>query len=158
MRRTKIVIDSNLIIASYWNGTSASRRLIDLCLDEKFRTYHTIKIRKEAFLILDKINARRSYKARIAELFRRGKRVVPRRKIEIVKKDPEDNKYLECALRAKAGFIVTNDQHLLAHDEFKGLRILPPGQFLRDCGLKKQRLPFLNRLGWPKKIRKESGL
>jgi len=47
-----------------------------------------------------------------------------------VKKDPSDNKILECALEAKTSFIISGDKHLLEIRECKGIKIVTPKEFL----------------------------
>ena len=57
--------------------------------------------------------------------------VVPNKKIEIVKDDPDDNKFIETALEGKAEYIVTQDKHLLKIKEFKGIKIITPEEFIK---------------------------
>jgi uncharacterized protein len=46
--------------------------------------------------------------------------------------DPDDEKILECAQAAEAGFIVSGDKkHLLALRQFRGIPIVSPADFLR---------------------------
>lgn len=47
-------------------------------------------------------------------------------KVQIVKRDPEDNKILECALAGEADLIVTADQDLIKLKEFRGIGIIHP--------------------------------
>ena len=47
-------------------------------------------------------------------------------KVEIIKRDPDDNKILECALAGKADLIVTTDQDLIKLKTFKGIGIIHP--------------------------------
>ena len=54
----------------------------------------------------------------------------PRTKVNVVKDDPEDNKFLECALDAGADFIVSGDHHLLDLKMFKGIKIVKCKKFL----------------------------
>ncbi len=56
--------------------------------------------------------------------------VIPSRKIHLVKEDPDDDKIIECAVEGKAGFIITNDNHLLKLKEFEGIKIIKPKDFL----------------------------
>jgi len=42
----------------------------------------------------------------------------------------EDNKILECAVSAGAEFIITGDSHLLNLENFRGIEILAPDEFL----------------------------
>jgi uncharacterized protein len=45
-------------------------------------------------------------------------------------RDPEDNKFLEAAIEAKAGYVVTGDKDLLDLKAFRGVRIVRPTAFL----------------------------
>jgi uncharacterized protein len=60
-----------------------------------------------------------------------GERVTPRRRVEVVKEDPDDNRILECALAAGADIIVSGDGHLLGLTAYEGIAILTPREFLR---------------------------
>jgi uncharacterized protein len=55
--------------------------------------------------------------------------------VEVIADDPSDNKYLDCAMEAKADFIVSGDHHLLDLHVFKGIRIITPASFLEICRL-----------------------
>jgi len=67
-------------------------------------------------------------------LLRRATRVsfiVPgKTRIEAVKDDPKDNKYLSAAVEGKADFIVSGDHPLKDLKIFHGIRILDPLAFL----------------------------
>jgi len=45
-------------------------------------------------------------------------------------RDPRDDKFLELAVHGRANFIVTGDQDLLALNQFRGVAILTPAEFL----------------------------
>lgn len=47
-------------------------------------------------------------------------------KVEVVTRDLDDNKILECALAGKADLIVTADQDLIKLKSFKGIAIVHP--------------------------------
>lgn len=57
--------------------------------------------------------------------------VQPEQKLDIVKGDPSDNKFLECAVAGKADYIVSGDRHLLSIIEYNGIRIVDSGEFVR---------------------------
>ena len=59
-----------------------------------------------------------------------GDNVVPEKRIDMIKKDPDDNRILECALTANADFIISGDSHLLELKVFKGIQIISPTDFL----------------------------
>ena len=46
------------------------------------------------------------------------------------RKDEPDNRILECAIEAKAGYIISGDEHHLQPlKEFQGMKILSPARF-----------------------------
>jgi uncharacterized protein len=49
-------------------------------------------------------------------------------------RDPKDNKYLELALAAGAGTIVSSDEDLLVLHPWRGVRILRPAAYLAAVG------------------------
>lgn len=52
--------------------------------------------------------------------------------LSVIRDDPSDNKILECAVVARAIYIVTGDRnHLLPIKEYKGVKIITPFEFLR---------------------------
>lgn len=54
----------------------------------------------------------------------------PKMTLHVVKNDPADNRVLECALAARADWIVTGDKGLLGLRKFRGIKILSPNEFL----------------------------
>jgi putative PIN family toxin of toxin-antitoxin system len=49
----------------------------------------------------------------------------------IIKKDPEDDKFMRCALAGKAKWIISGDRHLLAFKTYQKIKILTPSDFLK---------------------------
>ena len=41
-----------------------------------------------------------------------------------VQDDPDDNKFIECALECKANYIISGDTHLLNLKEYEGIKII----------------------------------
>lgn len=48
----------------------------------------------------------------------------------MIANDPDDDKFLACAVAAKASAIISGDPHLLALGSYRGIRIMTPVQFL----------------------------
>jgi len=57
--------------------------------------------------------------------------VTPKRTIEALKLDPDDNRILECAVEAASECIVTEDKDLLRLKAFEGIRIQRASDFLQ---------------------------
>lgn len=57
--------------------------------------------------------------------------IEPETELTVIKNDAADNRILECAVDAKADFLVTGDKrHLLPLRHYKGIRIITPRQCL----------------------------
>jgi len=50
--------------------------------------------------------------------------VKPTIKLDVVKDDPDDNKFLEAGVTGKANFIISQDKHLLKLGEYQGIKIV----------------------------------
>ena len=50
--------------------------------------------------------------------------------VTVIEKDPSDNKFLACAVEAKADYIVSGDLHLTELETFEGILIIIPRAFL----------------------------
>lgn len=49
---------------------------------------------------------------------------------ETVCEDPDDNKFIECAIAGRSRLIVSGDKHLLNISGYKGISVLRPRQFV----------------------------
>lgn len=57
--------------------------------------------------------------------------VKPKVQISLIKEKDSDNRILECALEAKADYIISGDtKHLQPLKKFQGIPILSPARFL----------------------------
>lgn len=56
--------------------------------------------------------------------------VIPDEQIVEIKTDPSDNMFLEAAVAGAADYIVSGDPHLLNLDNFRGIDIMNPTDFL----------------------------
>ncbi len=128
---SRIVLDTNVFIAACFNPGSASAKIIDLCLKGKHELILSPRLRKEAWMILKNIKARKEFRERIRRLFRGASRVKPTQRVFVIEEDPDDNKFLECALAGKADYLITSDQHLLRLGEFKRTKICKAVEFLK---------------------------
>ncbi len=56
--------------------------------------------------------------------------VVPDKALNVIARDPDDNKFLECALAGGADYIVSGGAHLLDIGQYDGIQIVTPAAFL----------------------------
>ncbi len=60
----------------------------------------------------------------------RAEIVLPAPLGESVCVDPDDDKFLECAVASAAPFVVSGDKHLLNVREYRGVRVVRPREFV----------------------------
>jgi len=125
-----VVLDANVFVAAQWNPRSASAHVLRLCEDGLLRLCHTASIRREVYATLRNTRAPAEFVSRVRSLFNAGSDMRTTRRIRLVEDDPEDDKYLECAVAAGAT-IITNDQHLLRVGGCDGVEILRPTEFAK---------------------------
>jgi predicted nucleic acid-binding protein len=56
----------------------------------------------------------------------------PTKRLKILKADEPDNRVLECAIKAKADFIITGNKRHFPFEEFKGSKIVTPREFINS--------------------------
>ena len=69
----------------------------------------------------------------LLELFRDPERVLlvaPIVRVTIIRDNPADNVFLECALVAQADYVVSGDRHLQKIKTYRGIRILVSREYL----------------------------
>jgi putative PIN family toxin of toxin-antitoxin system len=128
----KVVLDTNVLISAIMFG-GKSREILEMGISGKIKISLSQDILKElAGILVD-----RKFRAPIAfvqqtihELFEISELVIVREKINAVKNDPDDNRILECAVSAKADYIVSGDNDLLSLGHFRKIKILSPSDFL----------------------------
>ena len=129
---SKIVIDTNIYISAiFWGGKP--REVIELGrsghiwifssseiekeIDEKLRLKFKLDADEAIYVLLD------------FATFTTPVKITNR--IKAVPDDPDDDKFIECALSCRADYIVSGDRHLLQLKEYKGIRIIKAADFLR---------------------------
>ena len=128
----RIVVDTNVIVSALVFG-GLPRRIFEAVESGRCGFYHSADIESETRRVLrakfgwDEERLDRY----LPVLWRLGERVMPRRRVNAVREDPDDNRILECALAADADTIVSGDGHLLRLGAFEGITILTPREFLR---------------------------
>ena len=66
------------------------------------------------------------------DLNRTSKRIEIAGELRAVIADPDDDKFVECAVVGEASVIVSDDHHLLDLGAYRGIRIVSSAQFLSE--------------------------
>lgn len=130
----KVVIDTNIFVSSFFGGNP--RRIIDLWKTEKITLCLSKEILDEYIEVLQRIGLQDEDElGELLSLFKRGSNMLfttKTPKVKVVKNDPDDDKFIECALALKAEVIVTGDKAIEAVGEYMGVKILTPQRFLKS--------------------------
>jgi len=133
----KITVDTNILVSStFWSGDSdrilekAETKEIELVLSEDILNEFSKVLDYEE--IQNKIRDKNLGMRRTVEKITSISTIVkPRQRLEVIKEDPDDNIILECAIEGNVDYIVSNDKHLLKLEEFEGIKIIKPEEFLK---------------------------
>ena len=129
----KVVIDTNVFISSFFGGNP--RKIIDLWKKGKISLCVSKNILDEYIEVLQRIGLGDGREVEeLLSLFAKGFNILfttKTPKIKAVRDDPDDDKFIECAVGLKAEVIITGDKALKAMNEYMGIKILTPQQFLK---------------------------
>lgn len=125
--KIKIVFDTNIYISAFLKS-GFSRQLFNLSFLDKFDLFISPQILSE---LRGKLRKKFKIKESDIQLFsatmtKIAKKVLPTKKIEVIKIDPADNIILECAIEAGANLIISNDKHLLKLKRYRNIGIIHP--------------------------------
>lgn len=122
---TKLVVDTNLFVAAYFNQGSASARILERAREGRVELLWTDAVREEAVKVLRAMPIADAYVEGVEGLFRPACRVEPAPAPE-VPGNPDDTKFVACALGGRADMIVSNDRDLLEAPDTAGVQVCTP--------------------------------
>ena len=128
----RVVIDTNIYISAiFWNGKP--REVIDLGRDGKIIIFTSLDIENEiAWKLKTKFKlAEEDVNQILLDFSTFSLPVKINKQLIVVQDDPDDNKFIECALECKANYIISGDTHLLNLKEYEGIKIIKSSQFLK---------------------------
>lgn len=127
----KAVLDTNVVVSAHLNLDGPPRVILDLAFSRHFRCFVSEPLLREYEEVLSRPRFGRNPRdiAKSLRLLRDvATLVVPRRRLDVAG-DPDDNKVLECALEARADYVVTGNTRDFP-ERFQDIRTVPPQQFL----------------------------
>ena len=122
---TRVVLDTNVLVAAAYNPRSASRHVVEACLAGELTAVVSGALLREYEFILARAARGRPYLERVHQLLDGAEVVEPARTPRVVPDDPGDDKLVAAALAAGAS-LVSNDAHLLALAGHEGLEVVRP--------------------------------
>ena len=131
-KKITVVIDTNVYISGL-NFTGKPNEVLELMMKKKIEVYISPFILDEIEKILTKTFKwdERQIKKTLNRIKEKAIQIQPKSKVTIVKEKDADNRIVECAIEAKAQYIISGDKaHLLPIKEYRGIKILSPTKFL----------------------------
>jgi putative PIN family toxin of toxin-antitoxin system len=134
----RVVVDNNTIASATIKGTGNPAKILDAWREGKIEIIISPSIIKEMRRILFYERVRKysfMTESEIEELIKSleesGIMTPAQLKLEVVKADPTDDKWLVAAIEGKADYIVSGDPHLKSLGSYQRIRILSPTEFVR---------------------------
>lgn len=127
-----VVFDTNVFVSGLcFDGKP--EQCIELALDDSVDLVISTDVLHELVVVLeyDRLPVSEAERHEFADVVVEASRFVePTIERTVVADDPDDDKFVECALEADADFIVSGDDHLLGLDSHQGVRIVTPDALL----------------------------
>ena len=131
---SRVVVDTNVFISSFFGGNP--RKIIDLWKSSEITLCLSKPIVDEYIEVLRRLELRNEKEIdELLGLFAHGFHVVYTAKtpeLYIVEKNPNDNKFIECAVALKAEFVITGDKALKEIKKYMNIIIVSPTEFLNN--------------------------
>lgn len=133
----RVVLDTNVIVSGLlWKGST--KAIFDLIEDDQVELCMTPAILDEVERVLlypqiakqlDKVGI--SIKQVVGYLLENATFFHDENLVQVVRDDPTDNVFINCAIVSGSQFVISGDKHLLLVKSYMGIQILKPVEFLK---------------------------
>ena len=130
----KTVLDTNVFVSSFFGGNP--RRVLDLWEAGELTLCLSKDVLDEYIAVLERLfGSEKAELKELLDLLAKGPNILFTIKtpaLHIVDDDPDDDKFIACAIALKAEFLVTGDKALLRIGSYGNVRIVTPADFLKE--------------------------
>ena len=128
----RAVVDTNVFISSFFGGNP--RKIINLWKSGEILLCLSGPVIDEYVAVLSRMLLQNEKELEeLLSLFAGGFNTLftaKTPKLNIIEKDPDDNKFIECAVELKAEFIISGDKAVQELKNYVGIKIQSPKQFI----------------------------
>ena len=125
-------MDTNVFISSFFGGNP--RKIIDLWKSGEITLCLSKPIVDEYIEVLRRLRLQDEKELEeLLGLFAHGVHLVYTAKtpeLHVVEEDPDDDKFIECAVALKARFVITGDSAVKKIQDYMNIKIVSPREFL----------------------------
>jgi hypothetical protein len=134
----KAVLDTSILVSAFLKHEGLNAKVL-LGAKDRYDLYLSEDILEESSLVLltyERIRKKYHYNDDEALEYLATLRVVAKQVIKklpiirMIERDPKDDPVLACALKVKADYIVSKDDHLRDLKEYRGTKIISSQEFL----------------------------
>jgi len=134
----KAVLDTSILVSAFLKHEGVNAKVL-LGGEDRYHLYLSEDILEETSLVLltyERIRKKYHYTDDEVLQYLETLRVVAKEvikklpKIRVIERDPKDDPILACALKVKADYIVSKDDHLRDLKEYRGIKIVSSLEFL----------------------------
>jgi putative PIN family toxin of toxin-antitoxin system len=128
----RLVIDTNVLISSFFGGNP--KKVIDLWRRGRAILCLTREILEEYLRVMARLPIAPETKSKLVAILQEKRNIElvnPSRRYAVIRQDPEDDKFIDCAVEAQADYIISGDGHLLQVRAFRDIPIYSPKEFLQ---------------------------
>ncbi len=130
----RVVCDTNIYISAFIFPGSKPDQVLDLARQGFIELYVSSFILDELRrVLLKKFRMEQTKSEEILERVRQLATIVePEERVFVIREKQDDNRIIECAIAAKAHYLVTGDtKHILPIRKYQGIKIRSPAEFLQ---------------------------
>lgn len=128
----RVVIDTNVFISSFFGGNP--KKIIDLWKKGAIKLCLSRGIVDEYVEVLKRLGLQNESELyELLNIFSKGHNILFAAStpcLKIIKQDPNDNMFIECAVALECPYIISGDKHLRSVKDYMGIKILSPKEFL----------------------------
>ena len=125
----RIVVDTNVLVASCYSPGSASGEIVDACRRGEVTLIVTPAVQREYERIIPRAVRKQGPRQRLLETLDLAEVVHPESTPRVVDEDPEDDKFFAAAVAGGAEALVTNDEQVLRVGIYQGVRVTQPAAY-----------------------------
>lgn len=134
----KAVVDTNILVSGLISPKASPAKIISLWRERKFVLVISEEILGEVEKVLfypkifKRYHLNKDLIGKYVKMLGAFTEVVkPKARLKVIKVDKSDNKFIEAAVAAGAGYIVSGDKHLLELKKFQGIKIIKAEEFVK---------------------------
>ncbi|MEA1923566.1 MAG: putative toxin-antitoxin system toxin component, PIN family [Pseudomonadota bacterium] len=128
----KVVIDTNVFISSFFGGIP--REIIEYWKNGKLALCLSQEIVEEYIEVLNRVGLKDKKEIqKLTKLFAESYNSIftaTTPSLNIVEDDPDDNKFIECAVALDSKIIISGDKHLKNIKKYIDIHIMSPKEFV----------------------------